>query len=50
MMHTSPVARPDLPPVSSREFPRSMKRAERAYQGLTIAAMIVLLSSLFLFW
>jgi hypothetical protein len=49
-MHTSPVAVPGSPPVSSHDTPQTLKRAERAYQGLTIAAMILLLASLWLIW
>lgn len=30
--------------------PTSMQHAERAYQGVTIAAMLVLLASLWVFW
>jgi hypothetical protein len=50
MTHASPVASSSSPPLLPRDVPRSMERAERAYQGLTIVAMIVLLSSLCVFW
>jgi hypothetical protein len=49
-MHTSPVVVPGSPPASPQNAPQSMERAERAYQGLTIAAMILLLASLWLIW
>ncbi len=32
------------------ELSQSLRRAERAYQGLTIAAMVVLVASLWLLW
>ena len=46
-MHTSPnhaIASPPLRPL----FPQSKPAAERAYQGLTIAAMLLILASILL--
>jgi hypothetical protein len=47
-MH-SPTEVQNAPTVSTQCETKSVQRAERAYQGLTIAAMLVLLSTLWLF-
>ncbi len=48
-MRTSPNPVPAPPLMPSREVPLSIRSAERAYQGSTIAAMLLLLGSLWLF-
>ncbi len=49
-MHPSPIAATASPPTSAETKPRSNERADRAYQGLTIAVMILLLGSLLSLW
>jgi uncharacterized protein (TIGR03382 family) len=48
-MRPSPIADAKLPAGSSCGDAQSMGCAERVYQGWTIAAMFLLLSSLWLF-
>jgi len=48
-MCTSPIAIPGSPAASPYEVPQALVSAERAYQGSTIAAMLLLLSTLWLF-
>jgi len=48
-MH-SPVAVPAVPPLSPPGVAPVNQLADRAYQGVTIIAMILLLASLCLFW
>lgn len=47
-MQPSPNHAISSPPSSSAAFPRSKPATERAYQGLTIAAMLLILASLLL--
>jgi hypothetical protein len=47
-MHTSPIHAITSPPTPSAAFPQSSPAAERAYQGLTIAAMLLILASILL--
>ena len=47
-MHTSPNHAITSPPTPSAAFPQSSPAAERAYQGLTIAAMLLILASILL--
>ena len=49
-MHPSPFAANTSPPTSAETTHRSIERADRAYQGLTIAVMILLLGSLLSLW
>ena len=48
-MHTSPQSAPTSPPASPNGNQRSSLSADRAYQSMTIAAMLLLLGSLWLF-
>jgi len=48
-MRTSPIAVPEQTAVAPRPVPPSVVSAERVYLGSTIAAMLLLLSSLWLF-
>ena len=48
-MHSSPCSAATLPPNSTSADRKSGQLAERAYQGLTIVAMLLLLYSLGLF-
>ena len=47
-MRTSPNHAVASPPASSAVFPQSKPASERAYQGLTIAAMLLILASILL--
>jgi hypothetical protein len=49
-MHPFPVSHRPLASASVDRNGHSSQRAERAYRGVTIAAMLLLLSSLWLFW
>jgi hypothetical protein len=44
---TQPLA--DTPREATRDTPKASRRDERAYQGLTIAFVLLLLASLWLF-
>ncbi|MGA3130055.1 MAG: hypothetical protein ABSD59_04595 [Terracidiphilus sp.] len=48
-MQTSSQPVANTPPVATPEFREPNLSAERAYQGLTIAFMLLLLASLWLF-
>jgi hypothetical protein len=48
-MHTSPQSVSDTPPPATPDSPQPSPYAERIYQGLTIAFMLLLLGSLWLF-
>jgi len=48
-MHPSPQSAEIPPRASEPGLPRTSASAERAYQGLTIAFMLLLLASLWLF-
>jgi hypothetical protein len=48
-MQPSPIAAQNPQADSSRAVAQSMEGAERAYLGSTIAAMVLLLASLWLF-
>jgi hypothetical protein len=47
-MHPSPIAAPNSP-LCSAPGAATPERAERAYKGVTIAVMLLLLASLWLF-
>lgn len=49
-MHPSPSHAFTSPPTHTSVSAQPNLLAERAYQGLTIAAMLVLLASLLSFW
>jgi hypothetical protein len=48
-MHTTTHSAAETPHQSAPHLPRQTLSAERAYQGLTIAFMFLLLASLWLF-
>jgi hypothetical protein len=48
-MRTSPQAASSTPSAATRSIPQPSLWAERTYQGLTIAAMLWILGSLWLF-
>jgi hypothetical protein len=47
-MHPSPTQAINSPPTPSSAAPQSRPAAERAYRGLTIAAMLLILASILL--
>ncbi len=49
-MHPSPCNAIPSPPTHTSGSPQPNQLTERAYQGLTIAAMLLLLASLLSFW
>jgi len=49
-MHPSPCSTSTAPPSHTAADPKTNRLADRAYQGWTIAAMLVLLATLWLFW
>jgi hypothetical protein len=49
-MHSSPSHAFTSPPAQTSATAQPNLLAERAYQGLTIAAMLVILASLLSFW
>ena len=49
-MHPYTKVVPNLQVPSTNSSPTSLRHAERTYQGVTIAAVLVLLASLWLFW
>jgi hypothetical protein len=48
-MCTSPQSASSAPSAASPKIPQSSLWAERTYQGLTVAAMLLILASLWLF-
>ena len=48
-MRTPPQPASNTPPAAAANIPQPSLYAERAYQGMTIAAMLWLLGSLWLF-
>ncbi|MGA2569790.1 MAG: hypothetical protein ABSF23_04660 [Terracidiphilus sp.] len=48
-MNSSPLHVPDSPPASARAASQPHHLADRAYQVLTVAAMLLLIWSLWLF-
>jgi hypothetical protein len=48
-MYTSPQSASSTPPAATPNMPQPSLWAERTYQGLTIAAMLWILGSLWLF-
>jgi hypothetical protein len=48
-MHPSPQSVANTPPTAAPNSPQPSLSAERVYQGLTIAFMLLLLGSLWLF-
>ena len=48
-MRTPPQQASNMPPAAAANIPQTSVYAERAYQGMTIAAMLWLLGSLWLF-
>jgi hypothetical protein len=48
-MSSSPLPAPTSPPASTSAVQQRKQQADWAYQGLTIAAMLLLLASLWLF-
>ena len=48
-MQSSPCSTATLPPNSTNPNPEPGQFVERAYRGLTIAAMLILLYSIWLF-
>jgi hypothetical protein len=49
-MHSSPLAATNSPHAPTDASHQSSRRADRAYQGLTIAVMVLLLGSLLMIW
>jgi hypothetical protein len=47
-MRTSPQSASSMPPAAAPNIPQPILWAERTYQGLTIAAMLWILGSLWL--
>ena len=48
-MYTSPQSAYSTPPEATSNIPQASRWAERTYQGLTIAAVLWILGSLWLF-
>ncbi len=49
-MHPSPCSADISPPASTSADPQPSQSAGRAYQAVTVAVMLWLLASLWLFW
>jgi hypothetical protein len=49
-MHPAPCSTSGAPPDHAAADPKISRSADRAYQGWTIAAMLLLLATLWLFW
>ncbi len=49
-MHPSPCSTSSAPPGRAIVEPKANRLDDRIYQGLTIAAMLLSLASLWLFW